>query len=382
MSTDKKILKEINHALQWHCESNFTKGYHKAVKALVNKLKKNKDFSMDSGQYLGWVAGILYVAGEDSGLFEQNNFINNKLYYSKTELADGVGVSITTMKSRAKDIREALPEGSKFEGDITYIYDDKFEESFGKLMDKVDFPDIEKYRIYMERAMMSQTYEDTVKYLEKAIEEAKKKIDQELFEDMKGRLWLEIDARPYLKLKEELAYVHFAEEKYDEAIKEYKEILKLDELDNQGIRFYLANLLILTKRFDEFEELIKEFNEDTSTFMTYARALYYFIKNDQVNSKRFIKLALEANINVPKFLLDLEIIDLPIPDTYTSGDEVEAMHYYEIASHTWLSAEKALYWLTDEYYDYVIKNDIKVDFVNKDEVLERVDMIYQMMDNK
>ena len=116
--------------------------------------------------------------------------------------------------------------------------------------------------------------------------------------------------------------------------------------------------------------------------MTYARALYYFIKNDQVNSKRFIKLALEANINVPKFLLDLKIIDLPIPDTYTSGDEVEAMHYYEIASHTWLSAEKALYWLTDEYYDYVIKNDIKVDFVNKDEVLERVDMIYQMMDNK
>ena len=121
MSTDKNILKEINNALQWHCESNFTKDYHKTVKALVNKLKKNKEFSMDSGKYLGWVAGILYVVGEDSGLFEPNNTMNDKLYYSKTELAEGVGVSITTMKARATNIREALPEGSKFEADITYI---------------------------------------------------------------------------------------------------------------------------------------------------------------------------------------------------------------------------------------------------------------------
>jgi len=51
-----------------------------------------------------------------------NNTMNDKLYYSKTELAEGVGVSITTMKARATNIREALPEGSKFEADITYIY--------------------------------------------------------------------------------------------------------------------------------------------------------------------------------------------------------------------------------------------------------------------
>ena len=155
---DKIILKEINNALQWHCESNFTKDYHKTVKALVNKLKKNKEFSMDSGKYLGWVAGILYVVGEDSGLFEPNNTMNDKLYYSKTELAEGVGVSITTMKARATNIREALPEGSKFEADITYIYDDGFEESFGKIMDSVDFPDIEKYRILLSRLKIRLKY--------------------------------------------------------------------------------------------------------------------------------------------------------------------------------------------------------------------------------
>ena len=90
MSTDKNILKDINNSLQWHCEANFTKDYHKTVKALVNKLKKNKEFSMDGGKYLGWVGGLLYVVGEDSNLFDPNNVKCDKLYYSKSEVAEGV----------------------------------------------------------------------------------------------------------------------------------------------------------------------------------------------------------------------------------------------------------------------------------------------------
>ncbi|WP_455539467.1 DUF6398 domain-containing protein [Terrisporobacter sp.] len=381
MSTDKKVLKEINDAIEWHCQSNFTKGYHKSVKALVNKLKKNKEFSMDSGKYLGWVAGLLYVVGEDSGLFEPNNVMNDKLYYSKTELAEGVGVSVTTMKARATNIREALPEISKFEADITYIYDEGFEESFGKVVDSVDFPDIEKYRIYMEKAMRSQSYEDTVKYLEKAIEEAKKKINPELLNNLDGTLYLEQEARPYLQLKNDLAYVHLAEQQYAKAIKEYKEILKLDKFDNQGIRFDLANVLLLTRRLDEFEELVKEFDEDLNTFMTYAKALYYFIKKDEVNAKRFIKIAFESNIYVPRYLLDMEMIEVPIPDKYMPGDKVEAMHYYELASETWLYAERSLYWLVDEFFEYVSRSDVEVEF-SKQDVLKEVDAIYEMINNR
>ena len=245
-------------------------------------------------------------------------------------------------------------------------------------MDSVDFPDIEKYRIYTEKAMRSQTYEDTVKYLEKAIEEAKKKINPADFNELDGTLWLERDARPYLQLKSDLAYVHFVEQQYYKAIKEYKEILKLNKLDNQGVRFNLANILLIARRFDEFEELTKEFDEDRSTFMMYARALYYFMNKDEVNAKRFIKMAFEANIYVPRYLLDMEMIEFPIPDQYNLGDKVEAMHYYELASETWLYAEGALYWIVDEFFEYVKKNDIEVDY-DKEEVLNDVDVIYQMI---
>ena len=56
------------------------------------------------------------------------------------------------------------------------------------------------------------------------------------------------------------------------------------------------------------------------------------------------------------------------------------MHYYELASETWLYAEGALYWLVDEFFEYVKKNDIEVDY-DKEEVLNEVDAIYQMINN-
>ena len=152
--------------------------------------------------------------------------------------------------------------------------------------------------------------------------------------------------------------------------------MKLNKLDNQGVRFNLANILLIARRFDEFEELTKEFDEDRSTFMMYARALYYFMNKDEVNAKRFIKMAFEANIYVPRYLLDMEMIEFPIPDQYNLGDKVEAMHYYELASETWLYAEGALYWLVDEFFEYVKKNDIAVDYDKEDVLIDAHNFVH------
>ena len=359
MSTDKNILKDINNSLQWHCEANFTKDYHKTVKALVNKLKKNKEFSMDGGKYLGWVGGLLYVVGEDSNLFDPNNVKCDKLYYSKSEVAEGVGISATTMRARANDIREALPEGSKFEAEITYVYNDNFESHLGKSINHMNFSDIEKYQIYMEKAMNSQSYEETINYLQKAVDEAQKNDDM----------------NAYFNLRNDLAYVYFVNYDYDKAINEYEDLLKYDEDDKLQVRFNLSNLLLLNKRYEEFEKLMKDSDKDT--FMAYTKALYYFAKEDMENASKFIKMAFDANIHVPKYLLDLEIIE-EIPSKYEVGDEGEAMNYYEMTSNTWISVDKSLYWILDEYFDYMKKNKIKTDFKKKD-VKKEVDAIYEMI---
>lgn len=88
-------------------------------------------------------------------------------------------------------------------------------------------------------------------------------------------------------------------------------------------------------------------------------------------------MAFDANIHVPKYLLDLEIIE-EIPSKYEVGDEGEAMNYYEMTSNTWISVDKSLYWILDEYFDYMKKNKIKTDFKKKD-VKKEVDAIYEMI---
>ena len=113
------------------------------------------------------------------------------------------------------------------------------------------------------------------------------------------------------------------------------------------------------------------------TFMAYTKALYYFAKEDMENASKFIKMAFDANIHVPKYLLDLEIIE-EIPSKYEVGDEGEAMNYYEMTSNTWISVDKSLYWILDEYFDYMKKNKIKTDFKKKD-VKKEVDAIYEMI---
>lgn len=95
------------------------------------------------------------------------------------------------------------------------------------------------------------------------------------------------------------------------------------------------------------------------------------------NASKFIKMAFDANIHVPKYLLDLEIIE-EIPSKYEVGDEGEAMNYYEMTSNTWISVDKSLYWILDEYFDYMKKNKIKTDFKKKD-VKKEVDAIYEMI---
>lgn len=223
----------------------------------------------------------------------------------------------------------------------------------------MNFSDIEKYQIYMEKAMNSQSYEETINYLQKAVDEAQKNDDM----------------NAYFNLRNDLAYVYFVNYDYDKAINEYEDLLKYDEDDKLQVRFNLSNLLLLNKRYEEFEKLMKDSDKDT--FMTYIKALYYFAKEDMENASKFIKMAFDANIHVPKYLLDLEIIE-EIPSKYEVGDEGEAMNYYEMTSNTWISVDKSLYWILDEYFDYMKKNKIKTDFKKKD-VKKEVDAIYEMI---
>ena len=138
---------------------------------------------------------------------------------------------------------------------------------------------------------------------------------------------------------------------------------------------------LIARRLDEFEGLMNEYDEDRNTLLIYTRALYHFVKGDKVGARKYLKMAFEANIYVPNYLLDMEMIEFPIAENFEEGDKVEAMYYYQLASETWLNADKALYWLIDEFFKYIDKKDIKVGF-SKEEAVDSIDDVYRFVNGR
>lgn len=389
MATDKARLKEITDIIKIHCNIAFDDNYYKTTKGLINKLKKNKEFSMDSGKVEGWISGLLYVVGEDSNLFDTGNWMRDKIYLSKTDLANGVGVSVSTMRSRANQIREALPENAKFiadiKDDVEYddahdLYkDDKFDnmkEIFDRWTDKIRKQ--EEYQLYMKKARKSNSYEDALNYVDLALNCAKEQIGEE-FDTLKGQLWMEEKARPYMMIKEELAYIYTLAEDYKKAIKVYEEMLELNSDDNQGVRYMLLSLLIQEKEFDKADKLIEKYKDDESTSMLYTKSLYYFVKKEEASAKLFLNEAFEKNIYVPLYLLGMKQVESYLPEEFISGSEEEAMCYFEENVDAWISDTDSLYWLIDEYFDYLNKKSIKVGY-SKENAKKIVTQALDMME--
>lgn len=371
MPTDKIRLKNITEIIRIHCDIAFNDSFYKTTKSLMNKLKKNKEFSMDSGKIEGWIAALLYVVGEDSDLFNPKNWIKEKLYISKTDLAGGVGVSASTMRSRAQNIREALPEGSKFVANIKLdenYYDSKMNSSNENLDNISDYINswsenirkTEKYEIYMVKARRAKNYDEAIELIKMALLEAKEKINKGQDDSLEGKMWTDPKARPFMMIKEELAFVYTMGGEYEDAIDEYKSLLELDLDDNLGVRHKLLNLFIITEKQDSANRLIEYFNEDESTFMLYTKALYYFIQNDDINSKTYLNKALEANMYVPLFLLGMRQVEDNVPDEYAIGSYEEAMVYFEESVDAWISNSESLLWLIEEFFNFADKKNINI----------------------
>ena len=192
MSTDKKLIKIITELVKMYSEEYLCDDYYKVTKKLIDKLKKNKEFSMDNGKMEGWVAGLLYVVGEDSNLFDQKNFYSGtKLYIPKTDLAAMIDVSVPTMKKRAKEIREALPKNAKFVADISCDYDFFCDEDYddedlssidellsmmgGMLNDISNSSKMEEYQKYLMAAQFADDIDVAIENLKIALMHAKKK---------------------------------------------------------------------------------------------------------------------------------------------------------------------------------------------------------------
>jgi tetratricopeptide (TPR) repeat protein len=169
------------------------------------------------------------------------------------------------------------------------------------------------------------------------------------FKHEAGRFWGILETRPYMRARQGVADCLWKLNRRDEALGHYRDLLRLNAEDNQGIRYLAALLLLDMERDGQVLKLLKQFKEDTSAAWLYTWALVLFRQNGaSAVADRRLKKALKLNKFVPAYLLGHKRVPNRLPDYMGLGDDAEAAHYAGDYLNHWRRTPGAVKWLESQ----------------------------------
>ncbi|MCD6395246.1 MAG: tetratricopeptide repeat protein, partial [Planctomycetes bacterium] len=182
-------------------------------------------------------------------------------------------------------------------------------------------------------------------HYQRALESAERTLDPEMFEENVGRFWGITPTRPYMRARFGLAMTLDEAGRLAEAAEHYRELLRLNPNDNQGVRDFLLPVLIKLGANKEATQLLKRYKNDIMAVWNYSRALLTFReKGDTPTARKHLGKAIEANPYAPPLLLAEETI-IETMDEYTPGSRQEAIYCARTLKEAWEMTEGALEWL-------------------------------------
>lgn len=181
----------------------------------------------------------------------------------------------------------------------------------------------------------------------KGVAAGERQFGEAFFKEEAGHFWGILGTRPYMRARLGMAQALEEMEHTEEAITHYREMLRLNPNDNQGVRGNLLACLLETKQTDEAEALLKQYKESGMAVWNYSRALLTFMKKgDSATARKHLASAIKANPFVPEYLLDDEPEPMS-PQGYSIGSEEEAAICSALLRNAWEAAPDALDWLEE-----------------------------------
>jgi tetratricopeptide (TPR) repeat protein len=172
-------------------------------------------------------------------------------------------------------------------------------------------------------------------------------IGTKTFQEEVGYFWGILETRPYMRARVGLANCLREIGKLDEAVEHYKDMIRLNPEDNQGIRYILLPCLIVLGKDKEAEALYKQYEDDASAAWAYSRALLdYRTSGDSPVANDSLAIAIKQNGHVVKYLYGIRKVPKHLPDHYGFGDENEAVIYAHGNLGAWKASPGALEWLS------------------------------------
>jgi tetratricopeptide (TPR) repeat protein len=158
--------------------------------------------------------------------------------------------------------------------------------------------------------------------------------------------WGDLRTRPYMRARFGLARSLDDLGELDEALPHYRELLRLNPGDNQGVRYSYLNALLLAGRDPEAGALLGQFGDEPSAHWQYGRALWAFRREgDCPASRQRLRAAFRSNRHVPGYLVGDSEWPALLPDSYAMGSRDEAVVCVDELGDAWEETPGALEWL-------------------------------------
>ncbi len=199
---------------------------------------------------------------------------------------------------------------------------------------------------YVLLAEAARTPAKVVEFYRKGVEAGERALGQPAFEDEVGHFWGLLETRPYMRARAGLARSLWNCGKHDDALAHWRDLLRLNPNDNQGIRYVLAARLLELGRDRELAVLLKEHRDDGRAYLIWTNALLLFrTQGDTAKSRRALAVALESNPHVPAYLLGHKPLPRQLPRYTGLGDDSEAICLAADHLKAWQTTKGALAWL-------------------------------------
>lgn len=195
----------------------------------------------------------------------------------------------------------------------------------------------------------ARSVEEARELYAKGVAAGERALGPEVFEEDVGHFWGILETRPYMRARLGLAQCLWALGEKEAAIQHYRDMLRLNPGDNQGVRYMLAACLLEMGRDTELEALLKQYKGDVSADWLYTWALLDFRRwGDSREARKRLQEARRWNAHVPDYLLGRKRLPPWLPDYITFGGETEAISYAASFGESWLRTPGALEWLRDQ----------------------------------
>lgn len=180
----------------------------------------------------------------------------------------------------------------------------------------------------------------------RGVEAGERVLGHELFTEEAGHFWGVVETRPYMRAREGLAECLFLLGEYDAAIEHFRDMLRLNPNDNQGVRYKVLSCLVEKGDIDGAEELLKQFEDEVSAAWLFTHALVTFTRQGDVSrARQQLTQATKQNPHVVPYLVGQRRLPRTLPDYVGLGDESEAVAYMAEFGATWLDTPGAVEWV-------------------------------------